>query len=150
VGNTDSSRMKASLRRWNVDVVKRWGPELAEAMRVEAPLGKVTPTSRPPGTLRKSIKAGRTSQTGTSATVQVLAPVIQARTTDKGARAHRIPRSGSARLRFFWANGPQGAGIYHFRHVNHPGNAPQNWWQPGLKRRASTTLRRAARRTSFR
>ena len=139
--------MKASLRRWNVDVTKRWGDDLAEAMRVEAPIGKVTPTSRPPGTLRKSIKAGRTSQTGTSATTQVLAPVIQARTTDKGARPHVIRPRRARFLRFYW---PQAGGIVYARKVNHPGNAPQNWWGPGLKRRASTTLRRAARRTPFR
>ena len=139
--------MKASLRRYNLDVTKRWGDELAEAMRVEAPLGKVTPTSKPPGELRKSIRAGRTSQSGTSATVQVLAPVIQAATTDKGARAHIIRPRRARVLRFYSA---KAGGIVFAREVHHPGNAAQHWWGPGLKRRASTTLRRAARRTSFR
>jgi hypothetical protein len=36
---------------------------------------------------------------------------------------HVIRSRGNYPLRFWWGNGPKGAGVYHFMYVNHPGNA---------------------------
>jgi hypothetical protein len=51
-----------------------------------------------------------------------------------GTRPHIIPRGGSAEmmakgypLRFYWANGPKGPGVYFFWHVHHPGTKPNDF-----------------------
>lgn len=143
-------RFQSRLRSWSVQVATEWGRELPAALRPLAPIGKATPTStRPPGELRKSIMATPAIPTGSGARFHLRAPVIQAATTDKGARPHIIRARRAKVLRFYWPNGPAGAGTYHFRHVNHPGNAAQNWWEPGLARIGSSTLRKAARRVRF-
>ena len=48
-----------------------------------------------------------------------------------GTKAHRIPTGGAAAqiakgypLRFYWANGPKGPGIYRYWSVWHPGTKP--------------------------
>lgn len=52
----------------------------------------------------------------------------------KGSRPHPIPTGGAAEmmakgypLSFFWAKGPQGAKVYHFWSVNHPGTKPNDF-----------------------
>ena len=145
-----ATRLRGGLRQWSSRVARAWGPELADGMRKEAPIGTPSPTQRrAPGELRESIKAQRFRPTVTGAAFDLVAPVIQARTTDKGARAHVIRARRARMLRFHWPRGPQGPGIYFFRQVNHPGNAPQDWWGPGLRRQAKPTLRKAARRVRF-
>lgn len=42
----------------------------------------------------------------------------------EGTQPHPIFAKNGGLLRFFWANGPQGAGVYFFRSVNHPGTKP--------------------------
>lgn len=149
MGNATAVRFETALKVWGRRVTDQWGSELADAMRPEAPLGKVTPTSRAPGELRKSIDTEATIPTGGGYRFRLVAPVIQAATTDKGARPHVIRARNAPMLRFWWAKGPRGAGIYHFLSVNHPGNAAQNWWAPGLARQGPPALRRAARRVPF-
>lgn len=145
-----TTRMDARLRSWSVQVANAWGPLLADAMRPEAPISTPTPTStRPPGQLRRSIKATRAVPSPRGASFHLRAPVIQAATTDKGARAHIIRARRAKVLRFWWGAGPRGAGVYFFPKVNHPGNAPQNWWGPGLQHVGQRTLRQAARRVRF-
>lgn len=127
-----------------------WGDQLADAMRDEAPISTPTPTStRPPGELRQSIRSTRPVIGMSAFRFRLLAPVIQAATTDKGARPHVIRARRAKVLRFYWERGPAGPGIYRFPKVNHPGNAPQDWWGPGLRRQAQPSLRRAARRVRF-
>lgn len=67
----------------------------------------------------------------------------------KGTVAHAIPKVGGKILRFFWQNGPKGAGIYYFRSVWHPGTKPNKFmgrayrrWLPG----ARETVRKIATR----
>lgn len=57
-----------------------------------------------------------------------------------GTRAHTITARGSRVLRFFWAGGPQGPGIYFFYSVRHPGTSPNRFmgrayrrWIPGAR-----------------
>jgi hypothetical protein len=114
----------------------------------QTPISTPTPTStRAPGELRRAIRALPTPllASGTAYRGRLVVPVIQAATTDKGARAHVIrPRRAGGMLRFYW---PQAGGIVHRRWVNHPGNAPMRWWQSGLRRHAQPALRAAARRS---
>ncbi len=69
---------------------------------------------------------------------RISAPVIQAKTTDQGSPPH--PIEGRPLLRFWWPNGPRGPRIYFYRFVNHPGNAPMNWWLPALREAFGPTL----------
>lgn len=43
----------------------------------------------------------------------------------EGTRPHQI--TGRPLLVFFWPNGFRGAGVYTFRHVNHPGTKPNRF-----------------------
>lgn len=143
-----AERFRTSLRSWAGRVVDEWVDELAEAMRPEAPIGTPSPTqTRPPGELRASIRAEhRPHVLGNSFRGRLLAPVIQAATTDKGARPHIIRPVRAKTLRFYW---PRTGQIEHRLVVHHPGNAPAPWWQEGLRRQAQPTLSRAARRVRF-
>jgi hypothetical protein len=79
---------------------------------------------------------------------RMVAPVIQAATTDKGARPHPIrPRRAGGLLVFNW---PKAGGVVHLRGVNHPGNRAQNWWRPLLERSYRQGLLLAGRQTPFR
>lgn len=44
-----------------------------------------------------------------------------------GTKAHLILPKRAKALRFFWANGPDGAKVYFFRWVWHPGTAANPW-----------------------
>lgn len=144
----NADRFRLALRSWSGRVVDEWGDQLADAMRDEAPIGTPSPTqTRPPGELRESIRAERVSHFGGSTMrTRLVAPVIQARTTDKGARPHIIRPVRAKSLRFYW---PKVGAIVHRQSVSHPGNAPAPWWQEGLRRQAQPTLSRAARRVRF-
>ena len=84
---------------------------------------------------------------GSRASVTVEAPVIQAATTDKGARPHPIyPKRPGGLLVFHW---PKVGGTVFLRRVSHPGNAPRPWWEAVLRDAWRQGLRTAARRTSF-
>lgn len=72
--------------------------------------------------LERSIR-GRGRLIGPVITVTVETPVVQAATTNTGARPHRIvPRRAKA-LRF-----QVGGRTVFARSVNHPGNKPTFWW----------------------
>lgn len=136
----DLTTYRQQLEGW----AGRFFADAVEAMpdiiRERAPIGTSSPTSvREPGELRRSIRVGRNPIIGgTLLTATIVAPVIQAKTTDQGAPPHRI--DGNPLLRFFWPNGPKGPKIYVFRFVNHPGNPAQNWWEPALREAFGPTL----------
>lgn len=44
-----------------------------------------------------------------------------------GTKRHQITVKNAKSLRFFWANGPRGAGIYYFISVMHPGTKPNDF-----------------------
>jgi len=66
----------------------------------------------------------------------------------KGTSPHEIPTGGAAAqlakgypLSFYWENGPNGAGLYHFWSVQHPGTAANPFpdralhrWRPDAQR----------------
>jgi len=107
------------------------GREVRDAMRAEAPKksGKFSRGIRFRTDVRqKSVTRLTMYVSGEHA---FLLPMIL-----KGTRAHQIPLGGSAAqmakgypLRFFWKNGPRGAGIYRFWSVQHPGTDPNDFVQ---------------------
>lgn len=52
----------------------------------------------------------------------------QATFTNDGTAPHEIRAVNASALRFFWENGPNGAGVYYFQHVNHPGFEGTHWF----------------------
>lgn len=145
---TAPGKLQDGVRRWAVTVATNAGTDTARDMRKDpqVPQGDRTGGGRRRG--RRLVNAIRSRPgpiRGDRIVSYVEAPVIQAATTDKGARPHVIrPRRRGGLLVFYW---PKAGGVVAFRKVNHPGNAPGNWWRPVLERNWSAALRRAARRT---
>jgi len=66
----------------------------------------------------------------------------------RGTAAHEIPTGGAAAqlakgypLSFYWENGPNGPGLYHYWSVRHPGTSPDRFpdraldrWRPAARR----------------
>ena len=50
-------------------------------------------------------------------------------TVTPGTRSHEIRPKRAKALRFFWAKGPRGPGIYFFKRVMHPGYKPPFDWR---------------------
>lgn len=142
----DASGLRAALDRWALTVQSDAVDAMPDIIRPLAPLG--SPSEDPdssyvPGQLRESIAVdGSVVSSGSTYRGRVVAPVIQAETTDKGSPPH--PIDGNPLLRFHWASGPQGSRIYTFRHVNHPGNPAQNWWDPAVRAAYAEALLSAA------
>jgi hypothetical protein len=44
-----------------------------------------------------------------------------------GSVAHVIAARNKPVLKFYWAKGPNGAGIYYYKRVNHPGTKPNDY-----------------------
>lgn len=92
--------------------------------------------------LRDSIRATTVRSGATTFRTTFEAPVIQAATTNSGARPHVIrPRSGKV-LSFYW---PKVGKRVALRYVNHPGNRGTHWWDKVLEQHGrilSSVLRR--------
>lgn len=82
---------------------------------------------RAPGTLKNTIvKRVTTDATGD--------PVVLVGTDDpvglwvhEGTVPHPIAARKAPRLVFYWPRGPQGAGVYSFKQVSHPGTQPNRF-----------------------
>lgn len=137
----DLAILRSRLESWATQVVTAASEETVRIARRDArvPRGET-------GELIGSIRSLRDTKVGGSRrSVTVVAPVIQAATTDRGARAHRIvPKRAGGLLVFHW---PKAGGTVFLRHVNHPGNAPRPWWEAVLRDAWRQGLRAAARRT---
>lgn len=147
---TDTTRFKGALSRWARTVHSTALDDMPERMRPYAPLGKQVPRGRPPGGLRKSIARDPAGSqlAGSGVRGRIVAPVIQAHTTEHGAPAHVIrPRRAGGLLVFYW---PKLGRIVGFRFVNHPGNQPKPWWLRALRSTYGPALRFASLRTPFR
>lgn len=138
---TDLSR---AIEDWARRVHDQAVVEMATLMRGEAPIGSAE-TDRTRGELRRSIRSRQTLTIAPTYEGEIIAPVIQARTTDEGSPPHIIrPRKRGGKLVFYW---PKVGRVVAFPYVNHPGNAPTHWWTNGLRKHWGDTLRRAATRT---
>lgn len=63
-----------------------------------------------------------THRSGDSYNVEIRAPEPLTTWLTRGTRAHEIrPKGPGYPLRFYWAKGPKGPGVYHFMRVWHPG-----------------------------
>lgn len=135
----DASRLYNGIRRFAENTMDAVGPITAANMRADprVPIG----TSNTAGELRGSITStGGATNLGTTYRASVVAPVVQARTTDKGAREHPIrPTRGKV---LTWV-GP--GGRVFARHVNHPGNPARPWFADVLRDAYIDALRQAAR-----
>lgn len=79
--------------------------------------------------LKRSIEVNvRESGRGIKVIPQAGGPdIIQALTTEKGARPHKIVARRAKALTFYW---PKVGRVVSFKSVNHPGNPPMPWFYP--------------------
>lgn len=138
---SDATRLKAAVRTWAARVTEAAGQRTMEQMRQhEAP--------RKTGELARSAQVRPFRGSYSRFVTGVSFHVIQAATTDRGARPHVIrPRRPGGMLVFYW---PKVGRVVHLRKVNHPGNRPQRWFAAGLRRWWPRSLRQEARRRPLR
>lgn len=137
----DATRLRRALTTWSGAVQRQAIPDTAARMRRN---GNVP---REDGELARSIQAAGVVSGGATFRGRIEARVIQAATTDKGARAHIIvPRRRGGVLVF----SPKTGGVVFTRRVNHPGNPPRPWWRRTLEEEYRPALVRAARSVPFR
>lgn len=137
-------RLRRSLEQYADRVADEWADLLTEAVRADAPRAQSTgdPRQRPPGTLQRAIKHGPVQRLGSARRFRITAPGIEALTTAKGARAHVIRPKRAGGVLTFHKDGS----VRFAKVVNHPGNAPTDWWAKSLRQHAAPTLRQAGRR----
>ena len=80
------------------------------------------------GELYESIARDDTEEDGAVYHVRVHADVPYAEFVDEGTAPHTIEPQGNYPLRFFWDSGPNGAGTYYYRSVQHPGYFGSFWF----------------------
>lgn len=132
----DASRLRRGIQQWAGRVMAQAAPETASEVRRHPRL------PRDEGELERSVTAGPVLAAGSGHRFTLKAPVIQAATTDKGARPHVIVPKRARVLRF-----PAGGRIVFARRVNHPGNPPRPWWADAVRDAFTKALPAAARRT---
>jgi len=69
-----------------------------------------------------------------------------------GTAPHPIYPHGDYPLSFFWPRGPEGAKVYHYMHVNHPGTIPDPFVAnalDALSPQLEMSLARVARRVAW-
>lgn len=126
----DTSGLKAKARLRYARLAIEGARALESELRIEAPHRSYE--------LRESIEV-RSHHSGPGLfRIVAVAPVVQAATTNSGARPHVIrPRRGKV-LSFHW---PKAGGRVAFRYVNHPGNRGTHWWDKVIDRRTAIFAR---------
>lgn len=140
--SADTRQLSGAIRRWSLDVHSSALDSMPELMRPYA--------RRKSGELQGSIRheRGRTVITPSSVRGRIIAPVIQARTTDQGSPPHEIrPKRAGGLLVFYW---PKVGRTVFLPRVSHPGNRPMPWWRRALNATWGPSLRYAATRTPLR
>jgi len=133
-------RLRTAVGRWARDVHSAALDDMPDRIRPYAPIDT--------GELRRSIRRDHriTSFAADRVKGRVVAPVVQARTTDQGSPPHVIrPKRAGGVLVFVW----HGRTV-HFRHVNHPGNKAKPWWERAVRATWGPSLKYAALKTRFR
>lgn len=90
--------------------------------------------ARTPGTLRDSIVKRITSAPGGGITALVGSDDPVSLWVHEGTQPHTISARLKPRLVFFWPNGPDGARVYSFKSVQHPGTQPNRFLTRALAR----------------
>lgn len=140
--SADASRLIAGLERWAGQTHSRAVEDVPQLIRQSGDV------PRKDGELAAAIRSTPSLRAGSRFVARALAPVIQAATTDKGARPHVIvPRRPGGVLVFHW---PKAGGTVYLRRVHHPGNPPRPWWRKAVTDAYQRALRDAARSTPFR
>lgn len=81
--------------------------------------------------LRNSIRVSSRRTGATTFRITAESPVVQAATTNTGARPHVIRPRRAKVLSFYWPKVGQRVAL---RHVNHPGNRGSRWWDRTIAR----------------
>jgi len=121
------------------EMVRHLGRRWVELARSEAP--------EKTGKFKRGI-GFKTYVRGTAITLQSYRPEPLGTWITGGTKAHIIRAKHAKALRFYWANGPHGAGMYSFRAVHHPGTKPNPYparAYPKWKPEAHEQLRRISR-----
>lgn len=109
------------LREWARDVHDAAVDQLVGDLHEQAPVGETHE-------LVTSFRGPDTYEDATGVHSTVAFDADYASYTDEGVAPHTISPRNARSLRFFWADGPQGAGTYHFDSVEHPGIEATNWF----------------------
>lgn len=125
--------MAADVRGMKENALRRYGriaeesaASLQATLRVDAPHKTYE--------LRNSIKVEARRSGPTSWRIIAEAPVVQAATTNTGARPHIIRPRRAKVLSFYWPKAGRRVGLAF---VNHPGNRGTHWWDKVLARRGA-------------
>lgn len=122
----DTSGMKAkAMARYGL-LAHEGGQALQAELRVRSPHKTYE--------LRNSISVQTFRSGATSFRIVAEAPVVQAATTNTGARPHIIRPRRAKVLSFYW---PKAGARVALRFVNHPGNRGTHWWDKVMERRGS-------------
>lgn len=102
-------------------------------LQAAAPVGTSDPLGRPRRgpRLRDTFRRGTPERTTDTFRIMVGFTAPQATFSNDLMPSHFIAPRGQYPLRFYWDNGPNGPGVYHYMHVNHPGNInaeSRGWW----------------------
>lgn len=144
----DSSSLVREIERWSTAVAYVARDETVANARADPRVPNGPPRATGGPKLRDSIRGDPgINVSGTTRTIRIHAKVIQAVTTEKGARPHKIvARRQGGYLAFDWPR----KGIFLItRSVNHPGNSPHPWWEAVLRDAYAKALRSAARQVPF-
>lgn len=113
----DASGLKAKAGSRYARAADAVAREIQAELRVRAPHKSYE--------LRNSITVRAIQSGPTTFRIVMDAPVIQAATTNSGARPHVIRARRAKMMRFYW---PKVGRVVYFRSVNHPGNKGTGWW----------------------
>lgn len=111
------------------------------AREMERELRRAAEKHRKTGELDESIKV-RAVGAGPRYRLHAEAPVLQAVTTNTGARPHVIRAKRAKTLAFYW---PKVGRMVFPVSVNHPGNKGSGWWDKTMR---GPVLRRAMKEAS--
>ena len=142
----DIEELKAAVRQWAFDVHTIGVQLMVDPVRGYAPEDK--------GELRQSIQidpanvnSGFDHFGSDRFDMRLIAPVIQAKTTDQGSPPHKIrPKRIGGVLVFVAKSGE----TVFAREVDHPGNPARPWWERALRATFGPSLRYATLRVPFR
>ena len=142
MASVSTVKLRTAVGRWARDVHASALDDMPDRIRPYAPIDT--------GELRRSIRRDHRISSFAADRVKgrIVAPVIQARTTDQGSPPHIIrPKRAGGLLVFYF---PKAGRTVFLRHVNHPGNRAKPWWERSLRATWGPSLRYAALRTRFR
>lgn len=134
----NTTALQARVRQFASAVMDDTLTAMPDQMRPYAPVGKGPGAGR----LQQSIQRDQGSfTTGDTIRGRIIAPVIQAKTTDQGSPPHVIRPKRIGGLLVFEAS--SGERVFA-RIVHHPGNEARPWWERALRASFEAQLRYAA------